>query len=80
MSKFPNFSQNTANFPNSMGRGPIPIKRCESPGPTSWQQQHKQIGESPNLSSGTKRYSSGLYDSINNVKGLFWVDAYTCYS
>ena len=29
--KFPNFSQNTANFPNSMGPGPIPKKGCESP-------------------------------------------------
>ena len=28
---FPNFSQNTANFPNSMGPGPIPQKGCESP-------------------------------------------------
>ena len=30
--KFPNFSQNVANFPNSMGPGPIPKKGCESPG------------------------------------------------
>ena len=30
--KFPNFSQNAANFPNSMGPGPIPKKGCESPG------------------------------------------------
>ena len=29
--KFPNFSQNAANFPNSMGPGPIPKKGCESP-------------------------------------------------
>ena len=29
--KFPNFSQNAANFPNSMGHGPIPKKGCESP-------------------------------------------------
>ena len=29
--KFPNFSQNTAYFPNSMGPGPIPKKGCESP-------------------------------------------------
>ena len=27
---FPNFCQN-ANFPNSMGLGPIPKKVCESP-------------------------------------------------
>ena len=30
--KFPNFSQNAAYFPNSMGPGPIPKKGCESPG------------------------------------------------
>ena len=30
--KFPNFSQNAANFPISMGPGPIPKKGCESPG------------------------------------------------
>ena len=30
--KFPIFSQNTANFPNSMGPDPIPKKGCESPG------------------------------------------------
>ena len=29
--KFPNFSQNAANFPSSMGPGPIPKKGCESP-------------------------------------------------
>ena len=29
--KFPNFSQNAMNFPNSMGPGPIPKKGCESP-------------------------------------------------
>ena len=29
--KFPNFSQNAANFPNSMGPGPNPKKGCESP-------------------------------------------------
>ena len=29
--KFPNFSQNAANFPNSIGPGPIPKKGCESP-------------------------------------------------
>ena len=29
--KFPNFSQNAAYFPNSMGPGPIPKKWCESP-------------------------------------------------
>ena len=29
--KFPNFSQNAANFPNPMGPGPIPKKGCESP-------------------------------------------------
>ena len=29
--KFPNFSQNDANFPNSMGPNPIPKKGCESP-------------------------------------------------
>ena len=29
--KFPNFSQNAANFPNSMGPGPISKKGCESP-------------------------------------------------
>ena len=29
--KFPNFSQNAANFPNPMGPGPIPKKECESP-------------------------------------------------
>ena len=29
--KFLNFSQNTANFPNSMGPCPIPKKGCESP-------------------------------------------------
>ena len=28
--KFPNFSQNAANFPNSMGLGLIPKKGCES--------------------------------------------------
>ena len=28
---FPYFSQNVANFPNSMGPGPIPKKGCESP-------------------------------------------------
>ena len=27
---FPNFSPNDANFPNSMGHGPIPKKGCES--------------------------------------------------
>ena len=32
MSNFPNFSQNAANFPNSMGPCPIPKKGCESPG------------------------------------------------
>ena len=30
--KFSNFSQNAANFLNSMGPGPIPKKWCESPG------------------------------------------------
>ena len=30
--KFPNFSQNAANFPISMSPGPIPKKGCESPG------------------------------------------------
>ena len=30
--KFPNFSQNATNFPNSMAPGPIPKKGCESPG------------------------------------------------
>ena len=29
--KFPNFSQNAANFLNSMGPGSIPKKGCESP-------------------------------------------------
>ena len=29
--KFPNFSHNATNFPNSMGPGPIPKKGCESP-------------------------------------------------
>ena len=29
--KFPNFSQNAPNFSNSMDRGPIPKKGCESP-------------------------------------------------
>ena len=29
MSKFPNLSQNAANFPNSMGPGPIPKKGFE---------------------------------------------------
>ena len=29
--KFPNFSQNAAYFPDSMGPGPIPKKGCESP-------------------------------------------------
>ena len=28
--KFPNFSQNAANFHSSMGPGPIPKKGCES--------------------------------------------------
>ena len=28
---FPNFSQNAANFPKSMGLSPIPKKGCESP-------------------------------------------------
>ena len=35
--KFPNFSQNAANFPNSMGPGPIPKKGCESPEPIHWE-------------------------------------------
>ena len=35
--------------------------------PTSWPQRNKQTGESPNLSSGTERWSSGLYDSANTV-------------
>ena len=34
--KFPNFSQNAANYPNSMGPGPIPKKGCESPGVNKW--------------------------------------------
>ena len=29
----PNFSQNAANFSNSMDPGPIPKKGCESPEP-----------------------------------------------
>ena len=29
--KFPNFSQNVASFPNSMGPGPILKKGCERP-------------------------------------------------
>ena len=29
--KFSNFSQNAANFPNSISPGPIPKKMCESP-------------------------------------------------
>ena len=30
--EFAKFSQNAANFPNSMGCGPIPKKGCESSG------------------------------------------------